>query len=166
MGKQPSIEHTGPQPRTCAMALLLALILTTTTARAEEGEITGCHDGDTCTLETEGHAAKVRVFCIDAPELNQKPWGEAARQAINAEVHGTIRVLVDSMDHWGRYVAELVRDDGWNLGLELVRAGYAAVYPKYCTEPLYYTAEDQARAAKRGIWKEDGEQQRPWEWRQ
>lgn len=58
---------------------------------------------------------------------------------------------MDDVDKWGRPVVELIQDDGWNLGLELVRAGFAAVYPKYCDDQLYYAAEDQARAAKVGI---------------
>lgn len=153
-------------PTFIGAALLPAfLIIATTTSRAD-GEITGCHDGDTCTLQLQGHTLKVRVFCIDAPELGQGPWGESARKAINAEVRGTIRVLIDGHDKWGRPVAELIREDGWNLGLELVRAGYAAVYPKFCDEALYYTAEDQARKARLGIWRQDGAQQRPWEWRE
>ncbi len=65
----------------------------------------------------------------------------------------------------GRPVVELIRDDGWNLGLELVREGYMAVYPKYCDEPAYFSAEECARAARRGIWSVPGAQQRPWEWR-
>jgi endonuclease YncB( thermonuclease family) len=143
-------------------ALLFALATTTACAASE---ITGCHDGDTCYLKSETYTGKVRVFCIDAPELDQVPWGAAARDAINAEVRGTITVAIDTFDRWGRPVAELIRDDGRNLGLELVRAGYAAVYPKYCDDPLYYAAEIQARAANAGIWRVEGAQQRPWEWR-
>jgi len=143
-------------------ALLLAL--TTTTAHAL-GEIAGCHDGDTCRLVSATYTGNVRLYCIDAPEMGQDPWGRLARDALRAEIRGTIRVMVDTVDKWGRPVAELVRDDGRNLGLELVRAGFAAVSPKYCDKPEYYAAEKEARAAKAGIWRVDGDQQRPWEWR-
>ncbi len=143
-------------------ALLFAV--TTTTTQADD-EITGCHDGDTCRLVSKAYTGNVRIFCIDAPEIGQVPWGIQARDAIRAEVRGTIRVLVDDMDKWGRPVVELIRDDGWNLGLELVRVGYAAVYTKYCDEPDYYAAEEEAKAAKVGIWRDEGAQQKPWEWR-
>jgi endonuclease YncB( thermonuclease family) len=58
-------------------------------------------------------------------------------------------------------VAELIRLDGRNLGLELVRDGYAAVYPRYCDDDDYYAAEAAAKAAKVGIWRVPGSHQRP-----
>lgn len=162
-----SFELPGARKRAFPWAGLIPALLfaiTTTTTRADD-EVTGCHDGDTCRLVSEAYTGNVRVFCIDAPEIGQVPWGAQARDAIRAEVRGTIRVLVDDVDKWGRPVAELIRDDGWNLGLELVRAGFAAVYPKYCDEVEYYAAEKEAKAAKVGIWREEGAQQMPWEWR-
>lgn len=138
--------------------IVLAFSLLPTTTTHADGEITGCHDGDTCRMESKAYTGNVRGFCIDAPEIGQAPWGVKARDAIRDEVHGTIRVLVDDVDKWGRPVAELIRDDGWNLGLELVRAGFAAVYPKYCVEPVCHAAEEAARAAKVRIWRVEGAQ--------
>lgn len=153
--------------RTSSWAGLIPALLfafSTTTAWAD-GEITGCHDGDTCRLVSTAYSGNVRIYCIDAPEMDQMPWGAQARDALRAQIRGTIRVIVDDVDRWGRPVAEFIRDDGWNLGLELVRKGYAAVYPRHCDDPDYYAAEDEARKAKVGIWRVDGMQQRPWEWR-
>lgn len=138
--------------------------IASTTALAD-AEITGCEDGDTCRLVSGIYTGNVHLFCIDAPEIEQVPWGTKARDAIQAEVRGTIRVLVDSLDRRGMPVVELIRDDGWNLGLELVRAGYAAVHPQRCDEPEYHAVEEDARVAKAGIWRVDGVQQRPWEGR-
>lgn len=52
-------------------------------------------------------------------------------------MYGTIRTSIIGADHYDRVVAELIREDGRNLGLELVRGGYAAVYPEYCDEQIY-----------------------------
>jgi len=54
---------------------------------------------------------------------------------------------------------------GANLDLNQVQAGWAAVYPKYCADPVYYQAQEDARAHGRGIWRVEGEQQQPWAWR-
>jgi endonuclease YncB( thermonuclease family) len=145
-------------------SLFAVLLLTSTTAVAD-AEITGCHDGDTCRLVSGVYTGDVHLFCVDAPGLGQAPWGVRALDAIQAEVRGTIRVLVDSLDGQSRPVVEFIRDDGWNLGLELVRAGYAAVHPERCDEPEYHAVQEDARLAKVGIWQVDGLQQRPWEWK-
>ncbi len=146
------------------VAAPLAALLIASAAHAA-CEIDGCRDGDTCKLRCEETAHDIRLYCIDAPELSQKPWGQRARDALRAEVHGTIRTFIVGADRHDRVVAELIREDGRNLGLELVREGYAAVYPRYCDEPAYFIAEESARAAMRGIWSVQGAQQRPWEWR-
>lgn len=120
------------------LALALCLFATTT---ASACVIDGCHDGDSCKLRCDDGTLALRLYCIDAPELGQQPWGRIARDALRAEVRGTIRILVDDVDRHNRVVADLVHEDGHNLGLELVRQGHAAVYPKHCDEAGYYAAE-------------------------
>jgi hypothetical protein len=67
-------------------------------------------------------------------------------------------------DRYGRVVGVL-HARGVRVNVEMVRQGFAAVYEKYCAEPAYYDAREEARAAGRGIWAVPGQQQRPWEWR-
>lgn len=43
--------------------------------------------------------------------------------------------------------------------------GSAAAYPKYCAELVFYQTQENAQAHRRGIWQQDGEQQRRWDWR-
>ncbi|MDQ5909781.1 MAG: hypothetical protein QG599_1876, partial [Pseudomonadota bacterium] len=40
------------------------------------------YDGDTLTARCPDGEVKVRVFGIDSPEMGQKPWGEASKQAL------------------------------------------------------------------------------------
>jgi len=60
--------------------------------------------------------------------------------------------------------------DGHDVNLEQVRAGMAWWYRQYAKEQtpedrqLYELAENEARAAKRGLWA-DNEPLLPWKWR-
>lgn len=69
------------------IALIAAILLGTksrSTGDAEEKvKIIRCHDGDTCTTDK---GEKIRLACIDAPELKQ-PFGKASRDVINALRH-------------------------------------------------------------------------------
>jgi endonuclease YncB( thermonuclease family) len=150
---------------TAAAALFLAF--------AAPGAISGehctlkhCHDGDTCTLTCSGKRVKVRFHCIDAPEIKQSPWGKMSRDYLKQRAPaGTVVELVSmTRDKYGRTVGVILLD-GVNLNLNQVQAGWAAAYPKYCDEPVYYQAQENAQANRRGIWRQDGEQQRPWDWR-
>ena len=127
--------------------------------------ITSCHDGDTCTVLEGATELKVRLYCIDAPELDQYPWGDRARAALGLSRGDRVTLVRHGVDRYGRVIAEIIRPDGQNAGLELVRAGHAAVYRRYCPADAYYRAEDAARRAGGGIWRRLGEQQTPWEWR-
>jgi len=133
-------------------------------------EVQNVHDGDTITVLCDTHTdraikVKVRLYCIDAPELKQEPWGKGARDSLRQLVdHDRVDVRVFDRDRYGRSVGEV-----WvgkrNLNLTMVERGEAAVYRKYCPLSGYDRAERQSQAERRGIWRAPGLQQRPWEWR-
>ncbi len=128
------------------------------------------HDGDTMTVHCDRHRdqsrkLKIRLYCIDAPELKQAPWGRQARDHLRELVDDDpVDVHVKARDRYGRTVGEVWRGRV-NLNLEMVRDGAVAVYPKYCREPSYTDAQRIVQSARVGIWREPGLQQRPWEWR-
>lgn len=126
--------------------------------------VVAVQDGDSLSVDCAHGTFRVRVWGLDAPELGQRPWGAASRQALGQALSDT--VLVDTVDHdrYGRAVARL-HDQGEDLGLALVRAGQAAVYRPYNDDPHYLAAEAEARRAGRGIWSAPGFQQTPWRWR-
>jgi endonuclease YncB( thermonuclease family) len=112
-------------------------------------DIDGCSDGNTCQLRAPEYSGDIKIFCVKAPGLTE-PFGIAARDALRTNVRGTVRVLMDRLE--GRLpVAELIRDDGLNLGLELVQRGLAKV-PKECNEVIYRLAETEALKASLGLW--------------
>jgi len=97
--------------------------------------IKSCYDGDTCT-SIKGE--KIRLACIDAPELrgskaNPVP-AKAARDYLNSKVAGqkvSIRRL--TKDRYGRTVAELSKGR-MNIQKRLVRKGYAKIYQRYADQ--------------------------------
>jgi endonuclease YncB( thermonuclease family) len=104
---------------------LLAALLVPTGARGEAftGLVVGISDGDTLRVVRDGHAVKVRLYGVDAPEKGQA-FGTAARQATAAlAFQQTVTVEVRATDRWGRLVGAVRLPDGRNLSHELVRAG-------------------------------------------
>ena len=102
--------------------------------KPENGEITikDCYDGDTCT-SSEGE--KIRLACIDTPEIRGKrakpKEAIAAKNFLNEMIKGekvSIRRVTE--DKYGRTVGEL-SFKGENLQHLLVKEGHAEIYRKY-----------------------------------
>lgn len=132
----------------------------------DECEVVKIYDGDTMTLQCAGKSkqTKVRMYCIDTPEMKQKPWGTQARDHLRSITGTTVKVVEINTDRYGRTVGEVYHNDT-NLNLAQVKAGKAAVYDAYCQKTEYKEAEKQAKVAKLGIWSQPGIHQTPWEWR-
>ena len=69
------------------------------------------------------------------------------------------------IDRYDRIVGQVYIEDIWVNG-ELVRGGYAYVYPKYATSQRLYECEQLAKESQMGIWAlPESERVKPWEWR-
>lgn len=136
----------------------------TTTTR--ECTVSSVYDGDTMRVKCEGELMKVRLYCIDTPEMGQKPWGRESRDFLRglAPRGSSVQIKGHKKDRYGRLIGE-VFNDGLNLNLDMVRAGQAAVYPKYCKDEQYYMAQNGAKDVEKGIWTKTGSHQTPWKWR-
>ena len=88
----------------------------------------------------------------------------ANRDYLRRIVPKTFQVRALEKDRYGRTVGEVL-DGAINLNLEMVAAGHAAVFVRYCNARDFYDAEREAKRQRLGIWEKDGAQQRPWEWR-
>ncbi len=126
------------------------------------------NDGDTLQLRCGVKPVKVRLYCIDAPELGQHPWGERSRAHLESITPREVRLVRIDRDQYGRIVGEIytLGPSPRLLNLEQVAAGQAAVYERFCDNPRYARAKREAKQAKRGIWSRPGEQQTPWRYRQ
>lgn len=84
-------------------------------------------DGDTITIQK----TQVRLYGIDAPELNH-PFGKKAKWAMVRLCKGNqIRAEVTEEDDYGRTVAKCYLPDGRDLSAELVKEGLALDWPKF-----------------------------------
>ena len=84
-------------------------------------------DGDSIVIRK----TQIRLFGIDAPELDH-PFGQKAKWAmVNLCKGQKIRAEVTDRDTHGRTVAKCYLDDGRDLSAELVKLGLAIDWPKY-----------------------------------
>ena len=131
-----------------------------------ECTVSSIYDGDTMRVKCDGDQVKVRLYCIDAPEMGQRPWGRVSRDYLRGLAPRGARVQIKEhkKDKYGRLVGEVINNRK-NLNLVMVRAGQAAVYRQYCKYREYAVAEDSAKNSSVGIWRKFGDHQRPWRWR-
>src|SRR5512139_3077908 len=154
--------------RRAVLLVLLATALSSLAACARarptfSGEVVGVSDGDTISVLRDNQSVKVRLDGIDCPELGQA-FGAAAKQFTSSLVFGrTVSVVVRDTDQYGRLVGRVYvgRQD---VGLELVRTGYAWHYTQYSSDSALARAEQEARVARRGLWS-DARAVPPWEFR-
>lgn len=98
-------------------------------------------DGDSIWIQS----TQIRLFGIDAPELNH-PYGIKAKWALHKLCkHQSIRAEVTDLDHYGRTVAKCYLPDGRDLSAEMVKQGLALDWPRY-SGGIYQSLEtDDAR---------------------
>ncbi|QDC11653.1 hypothetical protein FHY55_15510 [Oceanicola sp. D3] len=104
---------------------------TTTSSKVRpRGEIRGpawVIDGDSIVIAK----TQIRLFGIDAPELNH-PYGQKAKWALVKLCKGKlIRAEITDIDHHGRTVAKCALPDGRDLSEEMVKIGMAIDWPKF-----------------------------------
>lgn len=114
-------------------------------------------DGDTIEVQADDQRARLRYIGMDTPERGA-PFFSQATEANRRLVQGQLLVLerdVSNLDRYARLLRYVYRQDGLFVNAELVRQGWAraANYPpdeRYRTR--FAELEQEARAAKRGIW--------------
>jgi endonuclease YncB( thermonuclease family) len=122
-------------------------------------------DGDTIEI----HNIRIRIEGIDAPESSQLCIRNDQKYRCGREATFALADLIGrdvvtcsqtTTDRYGRMVA-ICEVEGMDIGRWMVQHGHAIAYRKYSM--VYVSDEDQARAAKVGLWA--GEFQNPAEYR-
>ena len=127
------------------------------------GRVVGVTDGDTLAVLDGTRQVRVRLWGIDAPERGQ-PWSSRSREALAARaMHRDAIVATRGTDGYGRTLAR-VAVDGADLGEAQLRDGLAWVYRRYSKDRAMIAIEDEARAARRGLWSLS-DPEPPWAWR-
>ena len=114
---------------------LLSLVVGSPALALPNVTIQSCYDGDTCT-STDGE--KIRLACIDTPELKGKRAdpipAKAARDYLNGLVAGEeVAIRRITKDRYGRTVAEISKADV-NIQQRLVEKGFARIYKRYANQ--------------------------------
>ncbi|MCE5198176.1 MAG: thermonuclease family protein [Armatimonadota bacterium] len=130
-----------------------------------KGKCVGISDGDTIKVMHLGREEKIRLWGIDCPEKKQA-YGSVAKKFTSDKTFGKIvKVEVRDYDRYGRTVGSVILPSGNSLNLALVKTGLAWWYKQYAPNDFTLSkAEDQARTAKLGLWK-DKSPTPPWEFR-
>lgn len=148
--------------------LLGALVATSACLYFTKGLVVKVSDGDTIVVhQGMGELQHIRLYGIDAPEFMQPGGIEATDYARDMMLYRRVSALEVDTDRYDRTVALVYLDDGRCANEEMIRAGHAWVYRKYCSRPFckkLLTLEQQAREQKFGLWQDEG-QEEPWRWR-
>jgi endonuclease YncB( thermonuclease family) len=136
------------------MFAFLLLIAATASSPQPIYGIARAGDGDSLTIG----ATRVRLFGIDAPELDQScrkggtTWscGQEAADRLSALVTGReVRCMPVSTDQYDRVLARC-SVLGTDVNRAMVATGYAVAFRKYSLD--YVSAEESAKANRRGLW--------------
>jgi len=139
------------------------------TTSLQQGRVTSVIDGDTVDLISGATTLRLRLACLDAPELAQVPHGQLAKDALTGLLKpgAIVRYQQISLDRYGRVVAEVFDRNNRNLGAEMVRLGRAFVDPTHasaCDATQLLALQTQSRDRRLGIWFDAG-LQKPWDFR-
>jgi endonuclease YncB( thermonuclease family) len=108
-------------------------------------------DGDTITINKQ----QIRLFGIDAPEL-EHPYGKQAKWAMVKLCKGqTIQAEIIESDGHGRSVALCTLPDGRDLSAELVKQGLAIDWPKFSNGKYRHL---EVAGVRRKLWLADARQ--------
>ena len=149
--------------RTFLSALFLICACNIVYAEEFTAKVIAVMDGDTVRVLRNGHSVKIRLAGIDAPEGAQE-YGMASKQSLAELVlRKQVRVNTQAKDKYGRLLGE-VNVDGLNINHEQVRRGLAWVYLRSRSNKILLAMENEAKAAKRGLWAQSTPTP-PWTWR-
>ncbi len=123
-------------------------------------------DGDSLQVRLDSGPIEVRLHAADAPEHDQ-PGGREARQALRRRLPPgtTVELEPIEQDRYERIVA-IVHAGADDVNAWVVQQGHAWAYRHYTTDQRYCRWEDDARQAKRGLWRLSASARiAPWDWR-
>jgi endonuclease YncB( thermonuclease family) len=148
------------------LILFLLLLFTPATCFSWPAQVVSVIDGDTIDVLRDGSLVKIKLYGIDAPEMEQD-YGQTARNLTATLVAGrNIEIEQKDVDQLGRMVG-LVNIDGQSLNALIVQNGFAWVDRQDCKEKLcsgWIKAEESAQSKRKGMWAAPNIAP-PWEWR-
>jgi micrococcal nuclease len=156
--------------------LLLLVLLFPAVSLAGQYEVYRVVDGDTFVVKHGSVKLTIRMVGIDAPEASTskhragQPFSRQSTQHLSSLIlNKTVDVKSYGSDRNGRTLGEVFLLNGKNVNLEMVQAGLAEVYRGKPATGMdmgpYWKAEEEAKAAKRGMWVLGDQYVSPRDWR-
>jgi micrococcal nuclease len=156
--------------------LLLLVLLFPAVSLAGQYEVYRVVDGDTFVVKHGSVKLKIRMVGIDAPEASAskhragQPFSRQSTQHLSSLIlNKTVDVKSYGSDRNGRTLGEVFLLNGKNINLEMVKVGLAEVYRGKPASGMdmrpYWMAEQEAKAAKRGMWVLGDHYVSPRDWR-
>ena len=116
-----------------------------------QGRVTRVLDGDRIVVTDRAGGHRVRLFQIDAPELEQAYGREAAAYLFKSIGGKLVRVEWTAQDTSGWILGTVYLDDE-EINLRMVADGCAWHDRRTGPAPHYSSAEKKAQEAKAGLW--------------
>ena len=163
--------------RTTLLVMALALVAAPAAAQWRSvlpdlppwtGKVVKVVDGDTLmVLPLKGKTPRrVRLFSVDCPELGQ-PSGREAQRATSRLVKGKqVQIIARDGDKKKKLVLAEVKVSGVSLAESLLNSGFAWHLRGPAPSPELAKIQDEAKAARRGLWAAKEEPLPPWKWRE
>lgn len=131
------------------------------------------HDGDTISVILNGKREKVRLIGIDAPELDQRPWGSKAKKHLEKLLGIANRAVslefdAERRDKYGRLLCYVLTSDKKMINLQMLKEGYAMLFtvpPNVKYVDKLRKAQHEARQQRLGIWGSEGLKESPGDYR-
>jgi micrococcal nuclease len=159
--------------KTLLVAVLFTALVSLTGKTVAENalfQVVTTRDGDDVTVSQGSERVRIRLTCIDAPEMEQEPWGRQSASRLKQLLPPgqTIQLRVVNTDASGRTVAEVYRGNQ-SVNLQMVKEGQAVVYPQHlnncaATKDQYLQAEATAKQQRLGFWNQ-AQPVMPWDFR-
>jgi micrococcal nuclease len=138
-----------------------------------EARVRQVHDGDTITLRFEGRNYRARLIGLDAPEMEQHPWGRKAKKFLIGIMRSTnwtvyVETDVERQDKYGRLLVYLWTKKHAFINETMIADGYAVVFtikPNTKYSDRLRKAQGRARNEQKGIWGPRGLKEIPSAWR-
>ena len=162
---------------TASIALLLVSLYGRyqgqTQPKAEYVRVVEVNDGDTITVLWDGRRERVRLIGIDAPELEQRPWGQKAKRYLKDLLNASqwtvsLEFDVEKTDKYGRLLSYVWTRYRRMVNVQMLGEGYAMLFTfppnvRYVDE--FRRAQDEAKRKGLGIWGRGGLRETPREYR-
>jgi micrococcal nuclease len=130
----------------------------------QTGKVIKIVDGDTFDLLTkEKNTLRIRMNGIDCPERRQDFYQSAKNALAGYIFNKEVTLFITGRDRNKRAIAT-VYYNGENVNLSMIKNGYAWHYKKYSTDTTYAKAEQEARLARKGLWRMNNPVA-PWDFR-